>query len=63
MNETPLALRLADVLDTTPDVQMRAREAAKELRRLQSEIKEWEKVCNQHLRHIKKLKKQIESTK
>lgn len=34
MTTQPEALRLADVLDTTADFQMRAREAAIELRRL-----------------------------
>ena len=53
----PRVLLLADVLDTTTDFQMRATEAAIELRRLHAENAEWEKVCDQHLRHIKKLKK------
>jgi DnaJ-domain-containing protein 1 len=47
-------------MDTIPDVQASAREAGKELRRLHKEVKEWEKVCDQHLRYIKKLKKQLE---
>lgn len=29
-----------------------------EVEMLRAQCKEWEKVCNQHLRHIKKLKKQ-----
>jgi len=54
------SLRLADMLDATQDFQMIAREASIELRRLQEENKEWEKVCDQHLRHINQLKKQLE---
>ena len=29
-----------------------------EVEMLRAQCKEWEKVCNQHLRHIKKLKKE-----
>jgi hypothetical protein len=38
--DTPAALRLAGVLDTTPDFQMRAREAARELRRLHALVEQ-----------------------
>lgn len=60
MNNQPKSLRLADILDATQDFQMIAREASIEIRRLHEENKEWEKVCDQHLRYIKKLKKQLE---
>ena len=40
MTTQPEALRLADVLDTTADFQMRAREAAIELRRLHAACRE-----------------------
>jgi len=31
-----------------------------EVEMLRAECKEWEKVCNQHLRHINKLKKKLD---
>ena len=61
MTQQPEALRLATVLENklggAADEDIEA--AAAELRRLHEKNAEWERVCDQHLRHIKKLKKRI----
>lgn len=57
MTKQPEALRIADGLEKYPVTY--SPYAAAELRRLHETNQEWERVCDQHLRHIKKLKKLI----
>ena len=55
----PEALRLADQLGARYRGFPSCDEAAAELRRLHKEIGDWDRVCNQHLKHIDKLKKRM----
>jgi hypothetical protein len=57
------ALRLADALGliyahltAVPEINQ---QAAAELRCLHKEVREWDRVCDQHLKHIDKLKKRM----
>jgi hypothetical protein len=62
MTELSTALRLADAIDPlTRDWldNLTCGAAAAELRRLHKEIGDWDRVCNQHLKHIDKLKKRM----
>ena len=55
----PTALRLADWLEDQYDPTHNQEDAAAELRRLHKEIGDWDRVCDQHLKHIDKLKKRM----
>ena len=55
----PEALRLADQLGARYRGFPSCDEAAAELRRLHKEIGDWDRVCDQHLKHIDTLKKRM----
>ncbi len=57
MSEQSTALRLAAELEACPTINYK--DHATELRRLHKEIGDWDRVCDQHLRHIDKLKKRM----
>ena len=60
MTTQPEALRLADELEDASIASSAFKQTiAAELRRLHKEVREWDRVCDQHLRHIDKLKKRM----
>jgi len=59
MTTQPEALRLADALEVRGFLGTTASDAAAELRRLHKEIGDWDRVCDQHLKHIDKLKQRM----
>jgi hypothetical protein len=55
----PEALRLADALVADRWHPRYREHAAAELRRLHAEVQDWDRVCDQHLKHIDKIKKRM----